>query len=145
MDAKDLLPILFERSNATATLWNIEIAVFLGLIAFVASARETMDHWFPKLALTVGFVGMAVLHARSLIEVAEQRRALVDFFRTLSPPVLGTSPECIDPLYVGPVNLGCIDPLYVGSANEVVAVHLVGDLLVVLFIWFYSRLNKHDT
>jgi hypothetical protein len=40
LEAKDLLPILFERSNATATLWKIEIVVVLGLIAFLASSGK---------------------------------------------------------------------------------------------------------
>jgi hypothetical protein len=42
MEPKDLLPIMFERSNAMATLWNMEIVVVLGLIAFLATAGEMM-------------------------------------------------------------------------------------------------------
>jgi hypothetical protein len=45
MEPKDLLPILFERSNAAVTLWNIEIVVVLGLIAFLASAGKMIGHW----------------------------------------------------------------------------------------------------
>ncbi|MDQ6867538.1 MAG: hypothetical protein M3178_03730 [Pseudomonadota bacterium] len=125
MEPKDLLPILFERSNATATLWNIEIVVVLGLIAFLASAGKMIGHWSMKLALTVGFLVMAYFNVGALIEVTEQRQALVDFFRTLKPPVLATSSGWIDPLSVPPV-------------IQVVFLHAAVDVLVVLFIWVYS-------
>jgi hypothetical protein len=88
MEPKDLLPILFERSNAAVTLWNIEIVVVLGLMAFLASAGKMIGHWSMKLALTVGFLVMAGNNVVALIEVMEQRQALVDFFRTLKSPVL---------------------------------------------------------
>jgi hypothetical protein len=92
MEPKDLLPILFERSNAAVTLWNIEIVVVLGLIAFLASAGKMIGHWSMKLALTVGFLVMAGNNVVALIEVMEQRQALVDFFRTLKSPVLALPP-----------------------------------------------------
>jgi hypothetical protein len=43
MGAKDWLSILFERSNATSTLWNIEIAVIrrLGRVANGRRVRIT--------------------------------------------------------------------------------------------------------
>ena len=125
MEPKDLLPILFERSNATARLWNIEIIVVLGLIAFLANAGKMMGHWLPKLALTVGFLVMAGFNVGALIQVVEQRQALAEFFRTLKSPVLATSSGWIDPLYVPPV-------------IRVVFLHAAVDVLVVLFIWIYS-------
>ena len=60
-EPKDLLRILFERSNATATLWTIEIVVVLGSLAFLASAGKMIGHWSMKLALTIGFLVMAGL------------------------------------------------------------------------------------
>ena len=125
MEPKDLPPILFERSNATATLWNIEIVVVLGLLAFLANAGKMIGHWSGKLALTVGFLVMAGFNVSALIVVTEQRRALTDFFRTLNPPVLATSSGWIDPLSVSPV-------------IHVVFLHAAVDVLVVLFIWIYS-------
>jgi hypothetical protein len=88
-EPKDLLPILFERSNATATLWTIEIVVVLGSLA--ASAGKMIGHWSMKLALTVGFLVMAGFNVVAFIEVTEQRQELVDFFRTLKSSVLATS------------------------------------------------------
>ncbi len=90
-EPKDLLPILFERSNATATLWNIKIVVVLGLLAFLASAGKMIGYWSMKLALTVGFLVMAGFNVVAFIEVTEQRQELVDFFRTLKSSVLATS------------------------------------------------------
>lgn len=87
----DLLPILFERSHPTATLWNIEIVVVLGLLAFLASAGKMIGHWSMRLALTVGFLVMVGFNVVVLIEVTEQTQALVDFFRTLKSSVLATS------------------------------------------------------
>jgi hypothetical protein len=122
MEPKDLLPILFERLNATVAFWNIEIGVVLGLLAFLASAGKMIAHWSMKLALTVGFLGMAGNNVSALIQVVEQRQALVDYFRTLKAPVLTTSSGWIDPLYVPPV-------------NRVVFMHAAVDVFVVLSIW----------
>jgi hypothetical protein len=77
-----------------------------------------MGHRSIKLALTLGFLVMAAFNVEGLIKVAEQRRALVDFFRTLKPPVLATSSGWIDPLLVPPV-------------WQVVSVHCVADFMVV--------------
>jgi hypothetical protein len=123
---KDLLPILFERSNATATLWNMEIVVVLGLIAFLASAGKIVGHWYIKLALTVGFLAMVAFNVSALIEVTEQRQELVNFFRKQNPPVLRTSSGWI------------IDPLTVTPVCLVVFLHAAVDVLMVLFIWIYS-------
>jgi hypothetical protein len=108
-----------------ATLWKIEIAVVLGLLAFIASAGTTTVNRTMKLALSGGFLIMALINAEAQIKVAEQRRALVDYFRALNPPVLADSSGWIDPLYVTPV-------------IRVVCLHAAIIVLVVLFIWFYS-------
>jgi hypothetical protein len=78
-----------------------------------------------KLSLTVGFLVMAYFNVNGLIEVTEQRRALVDFFRTLKSPVFATSSGWLDPLAVPPVRL-------------VVVLHAVADVLVLVLIWIYS-------
>ena len=61
----------------------------------------------------------------ALIQVVEQRQALVDYFRTLKSPVLAASSGWIDPLYVPPI-------------IRLVFLHAAVDVLVVLFIWIYS-------
>ncbi len=68
---------------------------------------------------------MAYVDVGALIQVREQRQALVDFFRTLKSPVLANPSGWIDPLYVPPV-------------TQVVYLHVAVDVLVVLFIWIYS-------
>jgi hypothetical protein len=42
MELKDALTILFERFNAAVTVWNFQIAVLLGLIAFLAAASGVL-------------------------------------------------------------------------------------------------------
>jgi hypothetical protein len=126
MEPKDLLPILFERSNAVGTLWNIEIVVILGLIGFLAAAGPRMNKPFLKLALTAGFVIAAGFNLAALIEVTEQRQALVDFFRTIKPPVLATPS-------------GWIDPLFVPSLWWVAILHVIVDALMIGFVWWYPQ------
>jgi len=124
MEPKDLLPILFERSNAVGTLWNIQIVIILGLIGFLAAAGPRIDKRFLKLALMIGFIVASAFNLTALVEVTEQRHALVEFFRTTKPPVLATPS-------------GWIDPLYVPSLYSVAILHVIVDLLTVFFIWFY--------
>jgi hypothetical protein len=126
MEPKDLLPILFERSNAVGTLWNMQIVIILGLIAFLAAAGTRINQPFLKLALTVGFLIAAGFNLTALIEVTEQRHALVDFFRTIKPPVLATPS-------------GWIDPLYVPSLWWLAILRVIVDALTVLFIWSYPQ------
>jgi hypothetical protein len=126
MEAKDLLPILFERSNATATLWNIELIMILGLLAFLGGTGKSIKHFPIQLALSLGFGVVAVFNSYSLIQVSEQRAALIALFRTLHPPVFSNVS-------------GLIDPLYVPTRKVILGAHLLGGILVLIIIWTYPR------
>jgi hypothetical protein len=43
-DLKEALPIFFERFNAAVTVWNLQLTVILGLIAFLAVASSVMQN-----------------------------------------------------------------------------------------------------
>lgn len=102
MDAKDWLPILFERSNATSTLWNIEIIAILGIVAFLAGAGSKLSHRGIRVAILVGYWVMAAFNLFALVEVTEQRAVLADLVRKTedrqkllgSGQVRGTSSPC---------------------------------------------------
>jgi hypothetical protein len=126
MEPKDLLPILFERSNAVGTLWNMEIVIILGLIAFLAAAGTRINQPLLKFAITFGLLIAVGFNLTALIEVTEQRHALVDFFRTINPPVLA-------------VPSGWIDPLYVPSLLRLTILHVIVDALTIFFIWSYPQ------
>jgi len=82
MEAKDVLPIIFERSNATGSIWNLYIVVVLGVIAFFASAgtNNTLIKW----AVAIGFVIMAVNNILALVQVKRQEQELVTYFHSLN-------------------------------------------------------------
>ena len=75
LDAKDWLPILFERTNSTATLWNIELVAILGIIAFLASAGSRLD-WVIRIVLLLGYWMMALSNVFALYQVIGQRAVL---------------------------------------------------------------------
>jgi hypothetical protein len=135
MEAKDWLPILFERSNATSTLWNIEIAVILGLVAFLAAAGRRVDNWPAKLALLAAYLVMAWLNLLALIQVSEQRALLAAFVRTLKD----------GDVLAGAGGFDLIAPLHVPSVWLVLGAHLTVDVLVCAFIWHYPATLRLKT
>jgi hypothetical protein len=120
--AKDWLPIVFERSNAATTLWNMQIVVILGLIAFLAGAGKLVARRPVKPALILGFLVMVWFNLSALVDVTKERDALITFLRTT--PDFASSSKLLDPLYVPPV-------------WRVRLLHLTMDAMVVLFIWRY--------
>jgi hypothetical protein len=125
MDVKDWLPIVFERSNAAETLWNMQIVVILGLIAFLAGAGKAVAHKPMKLLLIVGFLVMVAFNLCALVDVTRQRHALFEF--------LTTTPDFASSSNV----LKLLKPIYVPPEWQVKLLHLTMDAIVVLFIWCY--------
>jgi hypothetical protein len=73
MDGKDWLPIFFERSNAMGALWNIEILIVLGLIAFLGGGGAKLDHRPVKVAIVLAFLVGAGFNLQALMQVTRQR------------------------------------------------------------------------
>jgi hypothetical protein len=134
MEAKDWLPILFERSNATTALWNVEIVVVLGIVAFVGGAGARLNYPPIKMAIIFGFIVMAVFNLFALIQVTEQRSILYGFLGQINGPSVMTelrnSPAIIPPLRVPPVAV-------------VATSHIIVDLTICLFVWFYPAWAMH--
>jgi hypothetical protein len=126
MEVKDILPIVFERANAASTLWNIEIVTILGLIAFFAGAGKQVNHTFVKLAIVIGFVIMASFNLAALIEVTEQRHALVTLLLTKDSTIFSSESVWVNPLLIPPVCL-------------VAVLHIVVDILVIIFVLVYPK------
>jgi hypothetical protein len=119
LDAKDWLPILFERTNFTGTLWNIELAAIVGIIAFLASAVSRLN-WVLTIVLLLGYWMMALSNLYALYQVIGQRAALAKLILKMD----NASQIAEMPLQVPPLRL-------------VVWGHLATDVLVSLFVWFY--------
>jgi hypothetical protein len=128
MEAKDWLPIFFERSNAMSTLWNIEIVAVLGLVAFLGGAGARLDHRPVKIAIILAFLAMAAFNLSALVQVTEQRAILADFLRHMDSP-------SVMPEFQNSSDL--VSPFNVPKVWLVIASHLVVDLIVCLFVWFY--------
>src|SRR5262249_13985490 len=76
LDTKDLLSLVFERYAAAQTFWNIYIIVTLGLLGFIASAKEACSRKPVQVVLTVVFVGFAQANLHALWIVNRQQSEL---------------------------------------------------------------------
>jgi len=133
MEGKDWLPIFFERSNAMGALWNIEILIVLGLIAFLGGGGAKLDHRPVKIAIVLAFLVGAGFNLLALMQVTRQRAILADFIRQIDSP--GVIVSLAAPS-------GLTAPLQVPSLTMVMVSHLIVDVLVCWFIWFYPKIAR---
>jgi hypothetical protein len=128
MEAKDWLPILFERSIATDMLWNFEIVVILGLIVFLAAAGSRLSSWQMRMSVLAGFLAMAGFNIIALARVTEQRVILTALIRKVQDA------DVLDSLLAGS---GPLAPLHVPPLWLVIGVHAFADVLMCALIWWY--------
>ena len=130
MEAKDVLPIIFERSNATGAIWNLYIVVVLGVIAFLASTE--IKNTLIRHAVAIGFVIMAVDNILALVQVTRQEQELVTYFHSLNTnSVLSGKDQ------------GLFDPLFVSPWPLVAVIHAIIDLMVLAFIYnLFSKISR---
>ncbi len=133
MEAKDWLPIFFERSNATSTLWNIEIVVVLGLVAFLGGAGAKVDHRPTKIAIILAFLVMVAFNLFAIVQVTEQRAILGNFIRQISSPSIMADLQA---------SAGIGSALNVPSMSLVITGHILVDFVVCLFVWFYPKVAR---
>jgi hypothetical protein len=86
MDAKDVLPILFERSNAAAALWNFQLSVLFALLAFLGAVSNLWQHKVVLLGLTLAYALFAIINWKVLLQVEAQRAVLAAYISPRLPP-----------------------------------------------------------
>jgi hypothetical protein len=135
MDIKDLLPIIFERSNAMQTFWNFQITVIFGPLGFITTARATARQESVNVLLTVGYVMFALVNLEALMSVTKQRWILVDvdLAKLPSEELLTAFKEPF--LFVQ-------NPLSRPYLVAVIIVHFLADAFLVGAIRVFPRLSK---
>jgi hypothetical protein len=76
MELKDVIPILFERFNASVSLWNFQMAVILGLLAFLATTSSIVRGERLQFGLAGAYVIFAVINLIVLLQIEGQRRVI---------------------------------------------------------------------
>ena len=135
MELKELLPIIFERSNAMQTFWNFQIIVIFGLLGFVTTARATARQASVKVMLTVGYLMFALVNLEALLAVTKQRWILVG----AALPKLPSEGVLAD--FKAPF-LFVENPLSPPYLVAVIILHLLADAFLVGAIWVFPRLAK---
>jgi hypothetical protein len=130
MGLKDLLPIIFERSNAMQTFWNFQIVVIFVLLGFITTARVASQP-SVKVIMTIGYVIFALVNLEALVSVTEQRKILVAALAELPNDGLVNALEA--PF------LMVETPLSPPHRIFVIIVHSVADILLVTAIWVFPR------
>ena len=135
MELKELLPIIFERSNAMQTFWNFQIIVIFGLLGFVTTARATARQASVEVMLTVGYLMFALVNLEALLAVTKQRWILVG----AALPKLPSEGVLAD--FEAPF-LFVENPLSPPYLVAVIILHLLADAFLVGAIWVFPRLAK---
>jgi hypothetical protein len=136
VEVKDYLSILFERFNASLTLWTVESAVALGLVGFWAQSginespdAHTLLYW--RLGLIAAFILFVVFNLGAQLLISLQRSTiLAEALRThkSSPLLLDLAKHCPRPFEW--VNCFSQAPLWL-----LIALHAVIDAAVVVALW----------
>lgn len=133
MEFKDALTIFFERSTAMQTYWNFYVTIVLAYIAFFGSIKPSPTTRHAATLLTAGFLVFAVVNLEALLDVTRQRWVLRELL-VAQPPVLEALP---DANIVASVTTMLTPPRVIG----VIAVHVIGDILTLIAIWYWSLRN----
>jgi hypothetical protein len=134
-DVKDLLPIMYERSSAATTLWNIELALILGIVAALATEGTLANHAFIQSLITAMLFMVTFFNFRGLIEISLQRYILRDlFYRITTDDILKRS---VTDQYLRITALTITPPCVISLA-------LFGAFAAATaFIWLYPWLASH--
>jgi hypothetical protein len=133
MDLKDLLPIIFERNNATQTLWNLQIVVIAGLLGFVTTARNTARQPIVKWILTITYPVFSYVNLDALLSVTKERKILAAAALSKLPSE--------EPLASFNSTKSLLSP---PSPISVIVLHLVMDVSLVAAIWLFPLLNRRN-
>jgi len=121
MNLTERLTMYFDRSNAFETLWSFYLTVVLGLLSFSGGGKKTTVG--VAVFLIIAFLVFAVASLKALLVVTHQRWQL----QTLIGKVATTNDE--------KAIAGTIDT---STVSQVVAFHLLGDVLAMAGIWFFA-------
>ncbi len=75
-DLKETLTLFFERANSSQTLWNLDIAVTLGLLAFLATVKPRSRAIKISYLLAAGYIIFALSNLGALLRTFDQQRVL---------------------------------------------------------------------
>jgi hypothetical protein len=128
-DVKDLLPIIFERSNAATTVWNIELALVLAIIAALVTAGALANQWKVKALITFMAYLASCFTFRALIEITLARFILWDLFENINRSAI--LQNLLDEKFLGMTALRITPPQWILGA------YVAGAVVMTAFIWLY--------
>jgi hypothetical protein len=132
MDVKDAIPILFERFNASVSLWNFQMAVILGLLAFLAATSSLVRGVRLQIGLVGAYVIFAGINLTVLLQIEGQRRVMEQVVR-------GRLQEL--PQSDALVSLRNV--LFTPSSVTILVMHLAGDVAVIAAIFLIPMFLRH--
>jgi hypothetical protein len=102
-EAKDLVSLLAERSNAWQGLWTLFYTVSAAIITLIASGK-LMPKYRVGASIIAAFLFLlfAMSNYMALEELREQRAAVVEFVKEKandSPPIIAVAEAAVPPSY----------------------------------------------
>jgi hypothetical protein len=136
MEFKDVLAMYFERGVAMQTFWNFYITIALGYLAFLGVLTPMPVNRRAAILLTCGFIVFAAANLGGLLGVTRQRLELQTWL-TEEPRNLSDYPLESDLLRIQKT-------MDAPTERGVVAVHLVGDALLLVCIWLIPVIRRSE-
>lgn len=137
MEFKDVLAMYFERGMALQTFWNFYVTIVIGYLAFLGVLAPSPRNKRVSALLTIGFLVFATVNLGGLVGVSRQRSELQSLL--MEPGVLKSES------YPPPAKLKEMRETFnAPSVKGVVSLHLLGDALLLGFIWLIPAISRSE-
>lgn len=135
MNYAQLVQLYFERSTALQNYWTLYVVIIGGLLAF--SSMRQLPNRLTTILVTVLFLAFAYKNCGAIVDVTNQRLAVLESIKTLNVGIEQAVSNGVMPSTPTDTKIGAIlGPTMVGTDAEAVKrFHTVCDILTVLTLW----------
>jgi hypothetical protein len=128
----NLISVLLEHSQRFTDFWNFHIVISLGVLGFVLTNDSVISKLRVRILLTVVFL---FISAYSIFSLSVHQEREVRLWNVLDAQVIATPDEFI------PEEVQYIDSLKPTEFGVKAGALLTADLLVILMIWFSTKIK----
>jgi hypothetical protein len=130
MKYSELLQLFFERSNEIVNYWTIYIVGMASVLGYFA-VRTDLDRK-AKLTFSIGFMFLSALNLVGLLDVNNQREAVLEVIRGSHADALADSSVRTTNLLLQKLVEPTFDPF---EQWQVIAIHACIDAITIFGIW----------
>ena len=131
----EITQIIINRNDAFDTIWSFYVTIIIGIIAYIATVKNSSSSNLTRLILVIGFLLFSFANISALDELRSERSHLTNIaFKLIYSEILKS--ENISQFYL---YLEFLDVIYLERPPDQFLLwffHITADLLMVALIWF---------